>query len=178
MRTNIKMNVEIRLWSEQRRMDNGFEAFLNRNSRNFINHFRSSVISKIRITPITLEGNFCDIDHQVLAYLMNTRSWVDVSMASNPSSGGNINASSISNKIPPNGWTRKERPCDHCRRRKSRCIIPQDAETCIMCQSRGEQCTFVENPQRRKRRKLEDDSTGSPDTSKPRSVPYNSCDIR
>ncbi|KUJ17850.1 uncharacterized protein LY89DRAFT_732561 [Mollisia scopiformis] len=90
-------------------------------------------------------------------------------MASNPQPGGNNNVSIAANKISTNGWTRKERPCDSCRRRKSRCIIPQDAETCIMCQSRGEQCTFVQNPQRRKRRKVEEDSTGSPDTSKPRS---------
>jgi hypothetical protein len=65
---------------------------------------------------------------------------------------------------PANGWTRKDRPCDACRRRKGRCIIPQDTETCIMCQSRSEECTFVETPQRRKRRKLEDQ--GSPESAR------------
>lgn len=64
-----------------------------------------------------------------------------------------------------NGWTRRDRPCDACRRRKSRCIIPQDSETCIMCQSRLEQCTFVQKPQGRKRRKVEGDSPG--DGTKP-----------
>ncbi|CZT01440.1 related to nitrogen regulatory protein [Rhynchosporium agropyri] len=84
-------------------------------------------------------------------------------MATKEATGGNINASNL----PVNGWTRKDRPCDACRRRKSRCIIPQDTQTCIMCQSRAEQCTFVQNPHRRKGRKIEDDS--GPDADKPRS---------
>ncbi|XMA07908.1 hypothetical protein WAI453_000699 [Rhynchosporium graminicola] len=84
-------------------------------------------------------------------------------MAIKEATGGNINASNL----PVNGWTRKDRPCDACRRRKSRCIIPQDTQTCIMCQSRAEQCTFVQNPHGRKRRKIEDDS--GPDADKPRS---------
>ncbi|KAH8749605.1 fungal-specific transcription factor domain-containing protein [Hyaloscypha finlandica] len=69
-------------------------------------------------------------------------------------------------KLPVNGWTRRDRPCDACRRRKSRCIIPQDAETCIMCQSRSEECTFIQNPQRRKRKRAEDEN--SPDATRPR----------
>ncbi|KAK0102211.1 Fungal specific transcription factor [Cadophora gregata] len=84
-------------------------------------------------------------------------------MATNQPAGGNSNASNV----PVNGWTRRDRPCDACRRRKSRCIIPQDTETCIMCQSRSEQCTFIQNPQRRKRRRAEDE--GSPDAPKARS---------
>ncbi|KAL2071038.1 hypothetical protein VTL71DRAFT_12273 [Oculimacula yallundae] len=36
-----------------------------------------------------------------------------------------------------------------------------------MCQSRAEKCTFIQNPQRRKRRRVEDES--SPDAAKPRS---------
>ncbi|TVY29666.1 Transcriptional activator protein [Lachnellula hyalina] len=76
-------------------------------------------------------------------------------MSTHPPVEGNQNASAP--KIPANGWTRKDRPCDACRRRKSRCIMPQDSETCILCQSRAEQCTFVQSPQRRKRRKLDED---------------------
>src|ERR1700692_928787 len=76
-------------------------------------------------------------------------------------------------KLPVNGWTRRDRPCDACRRRKSRCIIPQDAETCIMCQSRSEECTYIQNPQRRKRRRAEDEN--SPDATRPR---YGSDDDR
>jgi len=85
-------------------------------------------------------------------------------MASNPASGAPQNVSA-SAKPPANGWTRRDRPCDACRRRKSRCITLENTETCIMCQSRAEECTFVENPQRRKRRRIEDESS---DASKPR----------
>jgi hypothetical protein len=88
-------------------------------------------------------------------------------MATNPVNGGQNNAPpAVKISAPTNGWTRKDRPCDACRRRKSRCIIPQDAETCIICQSRSEECTFVQTPQRRKRRKLDDEA--SPDASNPR----------
>ncbi|KAG9245186.1 fungal-specific transcription factor domain-containing protein [Calycina marina] len=66
-------------------------------------------------------------------------------------------------------WNRKDRPCDSCRRRKSRCIIPENMEICIMCHSRGEECTFVQTPQRRKRRRVDgEDGTKarSPDAEK------------
>ncbi|TVY81438.1 Transcriptional activator protein DAL81 [Lachnellula suecica] len=88
-------------------------------------------------------------------------------MASNPPPKGQQHASTAS-KLSANGWTRKDRPCDACRRRKSRCIMPQDSETCIMCQSRSEGCTFVQSPQRRKRRRLDEDGPIA-DGAKPRS---------
>ncbi|KAH8687921.1 fungal-specific transcription factor domain-containing protein [Tricladium varicosporioides] len=82
-------------------------------------------------------------------------------MASNPPTEVQPNTSNSTKPIA-NAWTRRDRPCDACRRRKSRCIMPQDAETCIMCQSRAEQCTFVQSPQRRKRRRIDDeDKNGS-----------------
>ena len=73
------------------------------------------------------------------------------------------------NAAPPNGWTRKDRPCDACRRRKSRCIIPEGTQVCMMCHSRSEECTFVQSPQRRKRRKVED-GENSPEANKSRHV--------
>lgn len=79
------------------------------------------------------------------------------------------NAAAPQNGTTSNGYARRDRPCDACRRRKSRCIMLQDATMCIMCQSRLEECTFIENPQRRKRRKLDTDES-SPDVSKPRYV--------
>jgi hypothetical protein len=38
--------------------------------------------------------------------------------------------------------------------------MPQDTETCIMCQSRSESCTFIQSPQRRKRRRVDNDEKG------------------
>lgn len=52
--------------------------------------------------------------------------------------------------------TKPRRPCDSCRRRKSRCEI-QDGETkCVLCKFHNQPCTFRENPQPRKRRKVSD----------------------
>ncbi|RVX66510.1 hypothetical protein B0A52_09795 [Exophiala mesophila] len=48
--------------------------------------------------------------------------------------------------------SRPDRPCDACRRRKSRCVIESDASSCVMCQFHKQSCTFVEDaaPRRRK----------------------------
>jgi hypothetical protein len=88
------------------------------------------------------------------------------SMATNSGTGSHSNGSA---PLKINGWTRKDRPCDACRRRKSRCIIPEGTEVCLMCQSRAEECTFVQSPQRRKRRKVET-SENSPEANKPRYI--------
>lgn len=53
--------------------------------------------------------------------------------------------------------SRKERPCDGCRRRKSKCVL-QDSRRCVLCDFHKQECTFVEKAQPRKR-KLDDDST-------------------
>ncbi len=42
------------------------------------------------------------------------------------------------------GVRRAIRPCDACRRRKTRCVLVQDATVsrCVLCRSRGLDCTF------------------------------------
>lgn len=48
---------------------------------------------------------------------------------------------------------RKERPCDACRRKKSRCVLNEGQPlSCVACSAHGHQCTFVEDPRPRKRR--------------------------
>ncbi|CAK5279980.1 unnamed protein product [Mycena citricolor] len=49
--------------------------------------------------------------------------------------------------------SRKLRPCDGCRRSKSRCAIPQGGPPCLECQQMGKQCTFDELPPERKKPK-------------------------
>lgn len=45
------------------------------------------------------------------------------------------------------------RPCDACRRRKSRCVIPNLAATsCLLCAHHNQPCTFVEDPIPRKKK--------------------------
>ena len=49
---------------------------------------------------------------------------------------------------------RRERPCDACRRRKSKCVVTTDSETkrCAACGAHGQECTYLEDPQPRKRK--------------------------
>jgi hypothetical protein len=47
---------------------------------------------------------------------------------------------------------RRERPCDACRRRKSRCVIHEGAVLCVLCEFHKQECTFVQDPQPRKRK--------------------------
>jgi hypothetical protein len=97
---------------------------------------------------------------------------LSMSMPTDSVPGGQNNGSTgVKNAVPANGWTRKDRPCDACRRRKSRCIIPEGTENCMMCHSRSEECTFIQSPQRRKRRKVET-GENSPEANKPRYVDH------
>ncbi|KAF2088319.1 hypothetical protein K490DRAFT_11100, partial [Saccharata proteae CBS 121410] len=48
--------------------------------------------------------------------------------------------------------SRRERPCDACRRRKSRCVIHEGAQLCVLCEFHKQQCTFVQSPLPRKRK--------------------------
>src|SRR5690349_2539941 len=47
---------------------------------------------------------------------------------------------------------RRERPCDACRRRKSRCVIHEGKVLCVLCEFHKQECTFVQDPQPRKRK--------------------------
>ena len=61
--------------------------------------------------------------------------------------------------------SRKDRPCDACRRRKSRCQINEGQLSCVSCQVHKQDCTFVESPQPRKRKLVND---GKEDVSAPK----------
>ncbi|KAJ6519595.1 hypothetical protein C8R45DRAFT_27475 [Mycena sanguinolenta] len=62
--------------------------------------------------------------------------------------------------------SRKNRPCDGCRRAKSRCAIPQAGPPCVECQQMNKQCTFDELPPERKKPKgPESPTTNMPSTS-------------
>ncbi|ORY17820.1 fungal-specific transcription factor domain-domain-containing protein [Clohesyomyces aquaticus] len=50
------------------------------------------------------------------------------------------------------GKSRSRRPCDSCRRRKSRCEIVEGAPPCVLCRFHRQECTFLEDPQPRKRK--------------------------
>ena len=48
---------------------------------------------------------------------------------------------------------RRERPCDACRRRKSKCVTNEgQGKTCTACGVHAQECTYLEDPQPRKRK--------------------------
>src|ERR1700761_300079 len=49
---------------------------------------------------------------------------------------------------------RPRRPCDACRKRKSRCEITEGESICVLCKFHRQPCLFQENPQPRKKRKI------------------------
>ncbi|OIW33637.1 hypothetical protein CONLIGDRAFT_186369 [Coniochaeta ligniaria NRRL 30616] len=51
--------------------------------------------------------------------------------------------------------TRPHRPCDACRKRKSRCELPDGDSVCVLCQFHKQTCTFVHDPPKKKRRTSE-----------------------
>lgn len=63
--------------------------------------------------------------------------------------------STASTESAPNTRARRDRPCDACRRRKSRCVIQEGQPTCVLCQFHRQECTFVQSPQPRKRKLTE-----------------------
>jgi len=72
----------------------------------------------------------------------------------NESENSRILSASMSSTEPgtTNTRSRKERPCDACRRRKSRCVINEGQTSCVLCQFHSQECTFVQSPQPRKRK--------------------------
>ncbi|KAF2743377.1 hypothetical protein M011DRAFT_521599 [Sporormia fimetaria CBS 119925] len=64
--------------------------------------------------------------------------------------------------------TRARRPCDACRRRKSRCEVDSGLP-CVLCRFHHQECTFFEDPQPRKRKAtgLHEEDTSSPGKNAP-----------
>ena len=56
---------------------------------------------------------------------------------------------------------RPHRPCDSCRRRKTRCEIADPGADCVLCQFHKQSCTFLSDPPR-KRRRRSNSETGEP----------------
>ncbi|EMC95191.1 hypothetical protein BAUCODRAFT_42261, partial [Baudoinia panamericana UAMH 10762] len=69
----------------------------------------------------------------------------------------------------PPSRSRKERPCDGCRRRKSKCVL-QDSGRCVLCEFHKQECTFVEKAQPRKR-KVDDGTDAELTPTRPVATP-------
>ncbi|KAH3955528.1 hypothetical protein HBH53_000180 [Parastagonospora nodorum] len=57
---------------------------------------------------------------------------------------------------------RSNRPCDLCRRRKTRCIIDNGQVSCSLCRQRNNECTFKEEPPRRMVAGLQEELSSAP----------------
>ncbi|KAK4096817.1 hypothetical protein N658DRAFT_518997 [Parathielavia hyrcaniae] len=69
---------------------------------------------------------------------------------------------------------RPQRPCDNCRKRKSRCEIPEDDTECVLCQFHNKPCTFISDAPKKKRRVSEaliEVNTVNTSKLKPKTVP-------
>ena len=90
----------------------------------------------------------------------NTTSTLDQSKASNIGTANstkepNNTTTTSDNNNPPsitNTRSRRDRPCDACRRRKSRCVLNEGTTVCVLCRFHNQDCTFLQSPQPRKRR--------------------------
>ncbi|KAL3420872.1 fungal specific transcription factor domain-containing protein [Phlyctema vagabunda] len=69
-----------------------------------------------------------------------------------PAANGSMNSVGSLEPSLTNTRSRKDRPCDACRRRKSRCVINEGQTSCVLCQFHTQDCTFVQSPQPRKRK--------------------------
>lgn len=92
-----------------------------------------------------------------------------LSPAAATAGGTSRNSSTMDNASEPSNYSspensptpavrkppRADRPCDTCRKRKSRCVKEPDQEKCVLCVFHRRDCTYLDEPQRRKKRKAE-----------------------
>ena len=75
-------------------------------------------------------------------------------LPSNPNKGrhdgGFGDSGGIKKKSSTHGSVRT-RPCDTCRIRKTKCVLPQDQTRCVLCTFHDQPCTFLRGPTVRKR---------------------------
>ncbi|CAK7211026.1 hypothetical protein SCUCBS95973_000990 [Sporothrix curviconia] len=60
---------------------------------------------------------------------------------------------------PTRRTTRTERSCDTCRRRKLKCVRETDQERCVLCIFHQRECTYLDEPRQRRKRRRKDDIT-------------------
>ena len=64
------------------------------------------------------------------------------------------NIQHVENTAPGSSNNAKSRPCDACRRRKSRCVLKDGAVKCVLCEFHDQACTYIQTPQARKRKSV------------------------
>ncbi|KAH7137074.1 nitrogen regulatory protein OTam [Dactylonectria estremocensis] len=72
----------------------------------------------------------------------------------------------------PVAVNRPSRPCDSCRKRKSRCEMPNGAAVCVLCQFHHHECTFQQTTRPRKRKTACPEDEEQEDMSMSMSMPW------
>ncbi|KAK9236611.1 fungal-specific transcription factor domain-containing protein [Lipomyces kononenkoae] len=63
------------------------------------------------------------------------------------------------------GLKRPDRPCDSCRRRKSRCVFSENDSVCFLCRFHNYECMFSDNPAPRKRQRRNSGDSAAKDSA-------------
>lgn len=93
----------------------------------------------------------------------STRPDVNVSPTSKPNSIGTFSSDPI-----PATKSKHRRPCDHCRRKKTKCVIIPGTNNCAQCETKSLTCTYVGSAAKRKPVDFGEDpeaKRGKPDNS-------------
>lgn len=70
--------------------------------------------------------------------------------------------------------SKKQRPCDLCRSRKTHCRIMGSDSTCELCKKLSRQCTFVQKPLRRAQNsQMNSDTIDRQSPPQPNAMPAN-----
>ncbi|KAI9731633.1 MAG: Fungal specific transcription factor [Claussenomyces sp. TS43310] len=72
----------------------------------------------------------------------------------------------MSGIVPSGTISSRPRPCDACRKRKSRCVLRPSQSVCVLCQFHEEECTFIEDPPRQSHKRASD----APRSSRPKKI--------
>lgn len=63
--------------------------------------------------------------------------------------------SSPETSFRPRAVPAPDRPCDSCRKRKAKCVKESSGGKCVLCNFHQRECTYLEAPVRRKRKRDE-----------------------
>ncbi|ODV78204.1 uncharacterized protein CANTADRAFT_7654 [Suhomyces tanzawaensis NRRL Y-17324] len=87
-----------------------------------------------------------------------------------PEGPGDKSASSMSPLSMNTKATKHRRPCDHCRRRKTKCVIIPNTNNCVQCEAKSLTCTYTSQAVKRKAIETDFDASRKKSDNDPRSM--------
>lgn len=106
--------------------------------------------------------------------LDSQRNMNHISMNAHDKGGESLKTGAAANVYPFSPPRPKQRrPCDYCRRRKTKCVIEPGSNNCVQCKSKNTACTYNNNASKRK---LNDESQPSINKRHMSNVPIREID--